>query len=173
MPMTPDTPLGIQKQSSLRFVEAIRIEMRNYGYMPASGSPVQADHLRPRHNEALWSGELYEQSDAQAQLSLLSSIQNISLAIMDSGRHPAAFVVLLRAALEAAASACFLTSSDIASIAERSRRGLNEMLYGCFQQWKALNDYGEAAAASDKLATLNQWLSKASSYSDLGRITRA
>lgn len=47
------------------------------------------------------------------------------------------------------------------------------MLNGCYQQWRALDQYGESADAAAKLTTMNHWLDAASSYPELGRITRA
>jgi hypothetical protein len=153
-------------------MDKVREAMRDQKYLPAAGSPASLDNSQAHYSDSLWSGELHEQSDVQAQVSLLASIQDLSLAIEDAGRRPAAFIVLVRATLEAAASAYFLTSPGIRSVAERARRGLNEMLNGCYQQWRALDQYGDPAAAT-KLITMNQWLAKASSYPELGQISRA
>lgn len=173
--MISKEPAALNKQirSSMRFMDAVVRVMREHAYLFTDGSPASQDNAQPHYGEPIWQGELHEQSDVQAQMSLLASIQNLSLAIEDAGRRPAAFIVLVRASLEAAASANFLASSGIDSVAERARRGLNEMLSGCYQQWRALDEYGESAGAAAKLATMNHWLEAASSYPELGPITRA
>jgi len=170
--MTDSSDLTKQINSSRGLLDAIREVMREFYYKAAPGSPVSADGAQPHYRETIWQGELLEQSDVQAQMSLLASLQHMSLALQDEGRRPAAFIVLLRAALEAVASASFLTSPDI-SIPERARRGLNEMLHAAFQQWKTLEDYGLHAEAAVKLQTLNSWLATAAGYSELGQINRA
>jgi hypothetical protein len=165
--------LNRQIRSSVLFLDAVVGIIRDHAYLPADGSPATRDHARAHYNRAIWQGELHEQSDVQAQMSFLASIQDLSLALEDAGRRPAAFIVLVRASLEAAASANFLTSASIGSVGERARRGLNEMLSGCYQQWRALDQYGQSADAAVKLITMNQWLDTASSYPELGLITRA
>ena len=173
--MTSNNKIALKKQvdSSMLFMGAIREAMHDRNYLPAEGSPASLDNAHPHYAEAEWSGALHEQSDVQAQMSLLASIQHLSLAIEDAGCQPAAFIVLVRASLEAAASSNFLSSASITSVSEGARRGLNEMLHGAFQQWRALDQYGEVADAATKLTTINQWLYKASSYPDLGQINRA
>jgi hypothetical protein len=165
--------LNKQIQSSKLFMDLLVGIMREHSYLPVEGSPASEDNAQAHYREAIWQGELHEQSDVQAQMSLLASIQDLSLAVEDSGRRPSAFIVLLRASLEAASLANFLTSASIDSVAERARRGLNEMLDGCYQQWKALDQYEQSADAAAKLTTMNKWLEVASSYHELGRITRA
>lgn len=167
------TALKNQINSSQIYADEIGSIIRAHNYQPVPGSPINLDKVQHHHYEVEWRGELFEQSDVQAQMTLLAAIQNISLSTEDAGHRPAAFLALLRASMEASASANFLTSAAITSVAERARRGLNEMLYATFQQWFALDNYGEAAAAASKLATINTWLSKAAQYSDLGQITRS
>jgi hypothetical protein len=165
--------LNEQIRSSMLFMDTLVEIMREHSYLPTDGSPARQENAQPHYKEPIWQGELHEQSDVQAQMSLLASIQELSLAVEDAGHRSAAFIVLVRASLEAAASANFLTSASIRSVAERARRGLNEMLSGCYQQWRALDKYGESADAAAKLITMNQWLDKAGSYPELGQITRA
>jgi hypothetical protein len=173
--MTTDnrTALKDQSASTQIFINEIRRVIRDHNYLPAAGSPITVDKAQKYHSEPDWSGELYEQSDVQAQMSLLAAIQDISLATEDVGHRPAAFIVLLRGSIEAAASANFLTSASITTVAERARRGFNEMLYATFQQWLALHQYGETAEAAVKLTQMNQWLAKAAQHADLGQLTRA
>jgi hypothetical protein len=165
--------LAKQRKATCLFLEAIRGVMRDNNYKPVSHSPASIDATQGCYSEMAWSGELHEQSDVQAQMALLASIQHLSLANEDAGRRPAAFLVLLRAALEASASAHFLSSPDIGSVTERARRGLNEMLSGCYYQWRALDQYGQCDDAAVKLELMNEWLDKAGSYPDLGSVTRA
>jgi hypothetical protein len=165
--------LAKQREANHLFLEAIRSVMRDNNYRANSDSPLSIDANQAHYCEAAWSGELHEQSDVQAQMALLASIQHMSLATEDAGRRPAAFLVLVRAALEASASAHFLSSPDIHSVAERARRGLNEMLSGCYYQWRALDQYGQSDDAAIKLELMNEWLGKVSSYPDLGPVTRA
>lgn len=173
--MTSDNRIALKDQSTSTqiFINEIHRVIRDHNYLPAAGSPITLDKAQQHHSETEWSGELYEQSDVQAQMSLLAAIQDLSLATEDVGHRPAAFIVLVRGSIEAAASANFLTSASIATVTERARRGLNEMLYAAFQQWLALYQYGESAEAASKLARMNQWLAKAAQYTDLGQITRA
>jgi hypothetical protein len=165
--------LAKQRRATHLFLGAIRCVMRNSNYKPSSNSPLNNDTLRSYYSQMAWSGELHEQSDVQAQMALLSSIQHMSLAVEDAGRRPVAFLVLVRAALEASASAHFLSSPNIDSVAERARRGLNEMLSGCYHQWRALDQYGQSNDAAAKLELMNEWLDRASSYPSLGPVTRA
>jgi hypothetical protein len=162
-----------QITSSKLFLETLRRVMREHDYLPAGGSAAEAETSQQHYSEPQWQGSLHEQSDSQGQLALLASIQNFTVAVEDYGRRPAAFIVLIRAALEAAGSAHFLTSQSIKTSAERARRGLNEMLFGAFQQWQALDQYGHARDAAGKLATINQWLALAPAYPELGPVTRS
>jgi hypothetical protein len=162
-----------QITSSKLFLETLRRVMREHNYLPAAQSPAEIEIAQQLYSERQWQGSLHEQSDSQGQMALLASIQHFSVAIEDYGRRPAAFIVLIRAALEAAGSAHFLTAQSIETSAERARRGLNEMLFGAFQQWQALDQYGQSSDAAGKLATINQWLTLASAYPELGPITRA
>jgi hypothetical protein len=159
-------------ESSMSFINAIRTVMQTYGYGPAEGSPASVDDAEPHYSEIVWQGPLHKQCDVHAQMSLLASIQYASLAIEDAGRRPAAFMVLVRAAFEAAASAHFLTSPKIGSITERARRGVNELLYGWFQDWKTVNDYYGYAEAENTLQHIDKILDKTSAYPELGQIRR-
>ena len=165
--------LAKQRRATHLFLGAIRSVMRDNNYKPDSDSPEYRCHLVTYYSEMAWSGELHEQSDVQAQMALLASIQHMSLATEDAGRRPPAFLVLVRAALEASASAHFLSSPDIGSVAERARRGLNEMLSACYYQWRALDQYGQSDDAAVKLELMNEWLDRVSSYPELGPVTRA
>jgi len=165
--------LAKQRRATHLFLGAIRGVMRNNNYKPNGDSPLSNDATQSYYCEVAWSGELHEQSDVQAQMALLASIQHISLAADDAGRRSAAFLVLARAALEASASAHFLSAPEIGSVAERARRGLNEMLSACYYQWRALDQYGQSDGAAAKLELMNEWLDRASSYPDLGPVTRA
>jgi hypothetical protein len=173
--MTSDNRIALKDQSTSTqvFLNYIERAIRRHNYLPVAGSPITLDRAQKHHFETEWSGELYEQSDVQAQMSLLAAIQDLSLATEDVGHRPAAFIVLLRGSIEAAASANFLTSANITTVAERARRGLNEMLYAAFQQWLTLHQFGESAQAAGKLETMNKWLAKAAKYTDLGQITKA
>jgi hypothetical protein len=172
--MTSDNRIDLKKQSiaTQEFLNLILTVIRNHNYLPTENSPIALDKAKKYHFQPDWSGELYEQSDVQAQMSMLAAIQDLSLATEDIGHRPAAFLILLRGSIEAAASANFLTSASIATVAERARRGLNEMLYGAFQQWLALDQYGESADAANKLAQINKWLATAAQYQDLGSLSR-
>jgi len=165
--------LAEQRRATHLFLGAIRSVMRDNNYKPDSDSPLSINATQTYYSEMAWSGELHEQSDVQAQMALLASIQHMSLATEDAGRRPPAFLVLVRAALEASASAHFLSSPDIGSVAERARRGLNEMLSACYYQWRALDQYGQSDDAAVKLELMNEWLDRVSSYPDLGPVTRA
>lgn len=165
--------LSSQTGVSQIYIDEIGKVARSHNYQAISGSDVELDKMQRHHYESAWQGELFEQSDVQAQMALLAATQSLSLSADDVGHRPAAFLALLRAAIEGAASSYFLTATTITSVAERARRGLNEMLYGAFQQRLALDNYGETAEAAKKLTTINDWLNLAGQYPDLGQITRA
>lgn len=87
--MISKKPAKLNKQfrSSTLFMDTVVGIMREHAYLPTDGSPASQDNAQLHYNEAIWQGELHEQSDVQAQMSLLASIQDLSLAVEDAGRR--------------------------------------------------------------------------------------
>jgi hypothetical protein len=77
--------LAKQRRATHLFLGAIRSAMRDNNYKPDSDSPLSIDATQTYYSEMAWSGELHEQSDVQAQMALLTSIQHMSLGLLELG----------------------------------------------------------------------------------------
>lgn len=137
------------------------------GRRPSPGSKAHAEWAEGLYGDPAWSDSPAESLDIQSVLSLSAAVDH-ALGLADlMGRRQAASLTVSRGGLEAAAWARWLAAPEVL-VAERVRRQVNEVLYGVFEQARALVAYGDVTEAEDDRARLDRILTRASRHPEWG-----